>query len=77
MQVASLTVIEGVGTAGSGSIVARRLISERGKGKTVGIQERRSKAPWFVVPTWCRVRIFDVFLIGKLAVTQVQVSKER
>lgn len=74
MQVAGLVVVESIGAARCGRIVPRRLVSKRGESKAVGVEKRGGEAPWFVVSTWCRVCVLDVFVVGKLAAMQSATS---
>lgn len=68
MEVSGLAMVQSVGTAGSWSVVARRLISKRSECKAVGVEEGRRESPWLVVPAGCRVLVLNVLMIAKMSV---------
>lgn len=59
-------MIEGISSAWGGSVVSRRLISERREGEAIGIEERGREAPWLVIPARCRVGVLDIFMIAEM-----------
>ena len=68
MKVASLIVVEGVGAAWGGSVVAGRLVSERCECEAVRVEKRGCESPWLVGPTRRRVLVLDVLGITEMAV---------
>jgi len=73
VQVAGLAVVEGVGAAGRGGVVAWRLVCEGGKGEAVGVQERGRKSPGLMAAARRGVLVFEVFLVGDVVVVVVVV----
>ena len=58
MEVACLVVVQGVRASRGGSIVSRRLVRKCGEGEGIWVEERRGKAPWFMLRSRRRIEIF-------------------
>jgi hypothetical protein len=58
MEVPSLIVIQSVRASWGGTIVSRRLVCKCGEGEGIWVEERRCKAPWFMLRSRRRVEIF-------------------
>jgi hypothetical protein len=66
VQVPSLIVVEGIGSARGRSVIPRWLIGKIREGKAVGIEKRGREAPWFVATAGSRVCILEFFVIAKI-----------
>jgi hypothetical protein len=66
VQVAGLVVVERVGAAGRGRVVAGRLVGKGGKGKAVGVEQRGRESPGLVAATRRRVLVLEVVVVADM-----------
>ena len=72
VQIAGLAVVERVGPARRGRVVAWRLVCEGGECKAVGVEQRGGESPWLVVAARGRVLVFDIVRVARSAVESCQ-----